>query len=232
MFGPPPFMGGLSFRFITSVTAASSQITIPASVQAGDLLVLLDAAYLQQSGTVDDVTPSGFTQATTDIIEISLDRERQSISFRIAEEGDAEATVTGLNSTAELKILAVFRPNRKFTTASAAGWQNSKSGEAQPTGQTLPASSGTAPIIALAGYFALQGQAEPVVIDPRTFSVNGSDVKDGEDTEEATATNVEMESYLAWRICNSSAQLQDITVGMEEEGVRHILQSGYIQCSL
>lgn len=199
--------------FLTSASVAdSTTITGPATIQAGDLLVISDVVYLK-SGTPTSVVPADFTAAQN----FTGVNGRLILSYKIATGAEASASITGMtmNGTTLFgsKIMFVFRGNTPITTASdASGGAEGTTGN--PAAQNVAASGGTPPLVILAAY-ATRG-----AIDPRTFSP----AKDGE--LQRTAIN-SVDHWLAYRIYETAPA--NTSIDMDDEGGNNILVSRYIQ---
>lgn len=198
-----------------SATSTAATITGPASIAAGDLLVLWDAAN-GSFGEPTSVVPTGFT-SIIDFSTVGTDL-RCIASYKIADGSEASATITGMDgAAADHKMLYVFRGNVAISSVSA----NDTASEiniGNPLAQTVNASGGTPPLIIFGGYLSLGS-----TIDPRTFTVGGSPSKDG---EISTGTD----AYLAYKIYNASPA--DTVVDMDDEGSTYnALASFYLACS-
>lgn len=199
-FGPPT-----SVSVQDTATSTAETITAPASIDSGDLLVLLD--FAEGSGsTPTTVLASGFSSLSN----TAFNKKKAILSYKIADGTEDGATLTGMNgATSNQKALFQFRPDNPISTVTpSAGDAEGTNGS--PASQSIPASGGSVPLVALAAY------STDGAVDPRTFSP----AKDGE----LNATTL---SYLAYKIYNSSPA--DITVNMDDEGGTNILQSIYLE---
>jgi hypothetical protein len=110
----PPAPTGMGLQFFTSesIVNGGGNITVPATVQAGDLLILLDRANDSPSGPAN-VIPSGFTQVATQMVA----PVRITVSFAIATPSDAGRVLTGLNgNNGSIKTVLVFRANQPIAS--------------------------------------------------------------------------------------------------------------------
>lgn len=208
----PPAAGGgglTTLSFQADATSTSDTITGPASIAAGDLLVLWDGAH-NLSGLPTSVVPTGFTS----IVSFNDgSNDRAIASYKIADGSEASATITGMNGNiSDDKMLYVFRGNQAISSVSALDIA-SESTAGNPTAQVVNASGGTPPLIVFGCYF-VPGAA----VDPRTFNP----AKDGEITSSTRA-------YLAYKIYNSSPA--DVTVDMDDELDTNMLASFYLSCT-
>lgn len=199
----PPPLTSVSFH-ASAVASGNTALTVPATVQAGDILCFKDAS---QSDFGAGVVPSGFTVLAQ---AGSGPQGRIILSFKIAIGTEASTTlVGGTVSSVSRRELLVFRGNavaNAVTAHSPAGEVNSGNVSAQ----VITAASGVVPLIVLAGYHS-NG-----TVDPRSFSP----AKDAE-------VNANTNSYFAYKIYNSSPA--DVTVDMDDEGLVNQLASGYLQ---
>lgn len=166
-------------RFVASATSTGADITIPSAARAGDFCLIADLA----SGTSPaSVTPSGFTQISTEITA-SFGNVKSILSRKTLVDGDAGAAVTGMNASLNSKIALVFRPRQgTWGSPTQTGGQGASGTISNQTiGTTTP------PYIAL-GFWA--GNVEPA----RGFSV----AHDGEVSLAGTAR------VLRWKIFNEA----------------------------
>lgn len=192
-----------------SALSTGATITGPASIQAGDLLILKDRP--SQTGSVPSTAvPSGFS------IISNIDNgttTRVILSYKIADGSEASATLTGMSSAnTSRKELLVFRANSPITAVNVQS-VNGEFTTGDPSPQTVTASGGELPLVVIGSYATASA-----IPDPRGMSPD----KDGE-------INSGNQSYTAWKIYNESPA--DVTVDMDDEGTTNILQSCYIECS-
>ncbi len=146
-----PDLGILSLHSATS-NFLSSTIDVPATVVAGDLLVLYDMGASNVVTAPTDVTPTGFTQiGTVTDTGGGVRGYRCNLSYKLAVGGEASSTLTGLNSSTEHKVLFVFRGSRVITAVSVSDYEGF-AGTGTPTAQVVAASAGTKPLVVIAGY--------------------------------------------------------------------------------
>lgn len=165
-----------SLAFHASATATGTgTLTVPATVQAGDILCL------KEKGSAVNAAPTDYTVLanTAGIV----------ISYKRATAADASATVPSGSSlvTATRRELLVFRgdvPANSITGHDPAA-DNQATGN--PAAQVVNASGGTPPLIVLASYNSTG------TVDPRSFTP----AKDAE-------VNADTTSYFAYKIYNSS----------------------------
>jgi hypothetical protein len=134
----------LSFSFVaSSFTSGSSTITIPATAQVGDIAVLFDTQAL---GSL--ATPSGWTQ-----IANTNSTFEDVLSYRLLTAGNPGSSVTGMSNTQYMnKIMLVFRPSTSISSVSITSLNNSGETSAQPTNQTVSATTPSIIIGAIGAY--------------------------------------------------------------------------------
>jgi hypothetical protein len=211
---------------ITQVLSATSNnsatITAPSGIQAGDLIVMLDAASADSSPPTA-VVPTGFTSIfnVTDAANYRI-----IASYKKADGTEGGASITGMvgsgftNTSA--KSILVFRGNAPATTITV-GDIGSQLTTGNPTAQTITASSGVAPLIVFGFYVAFLAGS---LVNPRTFTVSGSAAKDGEIQSLRDGSLNDADTWQAWKIYNTSPA--DVVVDMDDEG-DNFLGSCYIQ---
>ena len=136
---------------ISTVTSSSSTITVMSDVQSGDLLVLKDVGYNYSGGSITNVIPSGFNSIGTITETINDDTIRATLSYKIATGTESGTTITGINSTAESKILILFRGN-KIISSVTVGSLVSDADNNGPVSATITSSSGSTPLIIFASF--------------------------------------------------------------------------------
>jgi len=220
----PYAFGALTLSQLTTATSTSSSITVPASVQQGDLLVLADWADNDDGTTIPtDVVPSGWTGvaeegASSNVVDPYAARFR--LSAKIAGPSDASASVTGMNDDQELKIIVVFRPSRALASISPLGAVGVMSGESNPSGDDIAALGGSAPLVVI-GAFAALGSAGAPNLSSRSLSAS-----DGEQTAVIVAETAPR-MYLAWKIYNTAPANVSIDIG--DEGFLNTYAGAYIE---
>jgi hypothetical protein len=201
---------------VASATSTGTNITGPAGIQAGDLLVLVDRAI--GAGVPTAVVPSGFASVSD---SNNGSNTQQILSSKIADGSEASASLTGMTSSISqvAKVLLVFRGNVAIAAATAQD-VGAQSTTGNPTAQVVNASGGAAPLVVI-GAYGSQG-----AINPRSMSP----AKDGEVGEEGPTS---AKTWLAWKIYDTSPA--DVTVDMDDEDgggtSGNTLQSCYLACS-
>jgi hypothetical protein len=211
-----------TLSFQTSGTSAAtvggsgtSQLTAPAGINAGDLLVLHNKAEFT-SGTGSNNIPSGFTSigslGITGAVTIG-----ENVSYKIANGTESGSTLSGISASNIVyrMALGVFRGNIAVSSVSVASF-NSQLTSGAVTNQTVTSSGGTPPLIVFAAYGdAASGNS----ISPRGFSP----AADGEITADSDT------QYLDYKIYNSSPS--NHTISMDDEGVANMMISFYLSCT-
>lgn len=192
----------------TPATAFAASITCPAGVIAGDVIVLLQ--FFDDSGSLPaNAVPSGFTTIST--LTNSVTR-RCTLSYKKAVGGEASSSLTGITGTGNSQYaLYYFRPNTAPTTVTVVSNNSQYINTGAPTNQTIASSAHTPPLIAVAGWVGAAATT-------RTFTVGGSDAKDGETSELSNRL-----VYLAEKVYNSGPA--DITVGMNDTGANYLVSA-------
>lgn len=139
----------------------SADVTAPATVNAGDLLVLVDEAS-NQTGPVTDVIPTNFTGVGT----VANPFSRGRISYKIADGSEDSATITGMTALQIRKILIQYRDDLvPIVSLTVAGFVSTIV-DTNPAAQTIAASAGTPPVIGITSFYTLSG-----AVSPRTTSI-------------------------------------------------------------
>lgn len=193
---------------VSKSTSTGSTISVPAGVQAGDILVLSDMAV--SGSTPTKVVPSGFTE-----IADSDSQRRAILSWKLAAGSEGNTNLTGMNgSSSNRKLLLVFRPDGPVAGASHGGAVSNPATNNNPSAEIISASGGTPPLLVV-GCYTSSGN-----FSNRIFEVSGSDVKDGE--ENGPSNN----HWIAWRAYITNPQ--NVTIDMGDAGNSNCLQGGYI----
>lgn len=213
-------------KLVASATSTAETITVPANSQEGDTLILIDFGQHNSTG-LTKVIPTGFTEIAT--TENSPANSRRTVSScRLAPASYGSTVLTGQNAgTENRKILLVFRGGRRPTSLTPVAVDGAEAA-GNMAAQTITVSGGTAPLIAFASYAATPAVVGGTPdIDPRTFTISGSDAKDGE------VSNVDVDAalWVAFKSFYFGGTLSDITADMEDEGTANHLQTNYIELS-
>lgn len=175
----------------TAFTAAPASITVPATVQAGDLMVIYIRS-INNSGTPATPSLSGWTI----VGDVFLSNRRGTMYVKIASGADASSTITANTATAGHHIiLEVFRPDIAIASVSVV-LGGAQITDSAPSGQTVAAASQSAPLVIAAAY------ASNSSITTRGFSP----AKDGEYSSDSSS------NWLAYKIYNASPADESITM--------------------
>jgi hypothetical protein len=205
-----------SITQVLSAISATTTITAPSGIQAGDLIVLLDVSCGYSLPTA--VVPTGFTQIinindTTDVAAVA--------SYKIAVGTEGGTSITGMAGTTS-KVMYVFRGN-KAAAAATVGDVGNQWTSGNPTAQTITAASGTPPLV----VFGFYSSAQSGTVNPRTFTVGGVGAKDAELQSFADGAYLDCDTWIAYKIYNLAPA--DAVVDMDDEGDNNFLGSCYIQ---
>lgn len=220
-----------SLSLFTSANAPfdfnSSPLSIPATVQAGDLLYYM--SYAQNASTTPTLTtPTGWTLVHNRTPAGATPVQRVATFFKVADGSEAGASFTGgQNGDVNARQMAVIRGDVPIVTAVVGDidseFNNGALG-ASPSAQTISlVGSGVAlPVAALATYHASGA------VNPRGFTVSGVDAKDFEFSNTNSGVTFE---YIAGKFYNAGATLTNPVVDMNDNGIDMFLTSCYIACS-
>lgn len=205
--------GVATISFIASTTSTAATITAPATINAGDLLILFDNND-QLSSTPPSVVPTGFTQITVYTGDDGTVFYKGLISYKIANGTEDSSTITGLASlfSGVRKCLLQFRGNIAITSITPVSIDASFT-EGDPASRVVPSASGVVPLIVFAEYFC---NSSSISAATRTFSP----AADGE----VNSSNFQ---YIKYKIYNSSPA--DITADLGDNGGGNALSSFYLR---
>jgi len=197
----------ITLSFITSVISTAATIVLPDNVQEGDLLVLAQKSNGTPVGS--DVTPTGWTDVGATVSLLQGTTQRVSHKYKIAEGGDAGATVTGMSGTNDYKDFFLFRPTKGITTVTPASLDGFI-GTTDPAAQVVTSSSGTVALAVFASYMSSTSSHSGISFSP---------------TEDGSVANGDLDFY--FKIYNSSPA--DVTVDLGLGGVVMALASFYLE---
>jgi hypothetical protein len=212
------FIGGkIKIKLLTTATSAAQTITGPASIRAGDILLLNDIAVNTGGTAPSSAIPSGFDLVGSVVL---TNITRNNFSWKLADGSEARASLTGMNGNSRnAKLLAVLRPTRAATAITEQSPATNTVPADNPSAQIVPASGGTPPLVVVGAYGV---SANPPALDPRTFSISSVDVKDWEASFVSTFEAL----YIAGKFYLESPA--DVTVDMDDEG-NNFLQSAFLE---
>lgn len=187
-----------------TVATGSSSLTIPATTQSGDILVLFSKA-INTTGEPTTVVPAGFTQVSLGYNDV----RKHIISYKIATGSDANSSVTAMTGTSSSGCcLFVVRPTGGATSAEIYGVQQEQT-DGDPSAQTITLSGQTEPVLVIVAY----GQQTAT-------SVSATPALDG-------FTSILTSNRLSYKIYNSGHS--NITVDEGDGGVSNYLASFYMK---
>jgi hypothetical protein len=216
---PPPFFFGgaaapTTLTFVGSTTSSSASISLHGSAVAGDLAVLIDAAWgntapaevnpWSQSFIVSGGSGSSFSKAI--------------INHRVLTAGDITAgSATGMNDDRDVKILLIFTPDNPITTVTPASWDGEITA-VNPSITDPTASSGAVPLVVIGmGVDGDTATAPAWVNEIPTFDAT------------ITATGSSIGMSVGYKIYNSSPADHNIDIG--DVGAVNMLAGGYLSVS-
>lgn len=204
--------GFTGFTYRTQVISNASSVTLPATVENGDLGILID--FAAGSPVPTEVTPTGWTNIKS-VLGGYASAHRGMISYKILTAAEASTSVTGMNGNLENgKSLLVFA-SPGLTAVTPSSTVNLTMITGNPGSQTvLAGTSGTAPLVVIgicAEYTSL-----------RAFST-ASPAFDAEVTNNVDTYYIRV----GYKIYNTSPA--DHTVDMNDHGNNNFLGSFYLE---
>lgn len=204
----------------SNTNGTSTSVTLPASIQENDIIVVFCETGTSNSATAPtQTTPTGYTLIDSAVASNTpqADAGRSNLYHKIAVSSDAGATLTITHGTSNFRatIVAVFRaspqsyPIINIRSINSYGVTTTTTQAANPPNQTVTSSSGVAPLIVFGAYSNYA---------TRTFTPT----QDGD----ITSTNTRS---LRYKIYNSSPV--DVTVGSTTTGTVVTMQSFYMEIS-
>jgi hypothetical protein len=204
------------FGSSTSTGGSPAILTLPASIIAGDL-ILYGNWSRDNTFATSLVAPTGAGGGWTLIVDETAGPPnpapecRANAWAKIATGVEGGANPGGTNGGVENNRWSlVFRPNRPIISAVAAS-VHSQQTDSAPSSQTIAASAGAPPLVAVAGY------RSSAAVSARNFSP----AADAEITPSTIA-------YVKYKIFNGAPA--DVTASMNDDGNRNTPWSFYIAC--
>lgn len=200
-----------ALAFHDDAYSTTNEITVPAGLQAGDMMVLYDLGFDGDTsgGPSTLETPLGFTNWINDASAFT----RIAVSYGIAT--GSETTLIGMDGDFVMKILAVFRPDAPITTITASA-PTVEVTNGDPGAQSITATAGTLPLVALGFY----GRGVSGGLNTPTFSPSEDAI--------LTGTGV-LSQQLRYLLQNAS--LSDVTINLGDAGSANMLAGGYLWAS-
>lgn len=208
----PGFRGRAPLTLSLFGTAVASgtpgSLTLPASIIAGDLIVMVNSGR-NNVGAAGDGTPTGFT----DIFNVvTLNNCRVKGWYKIAAGTEGGTNPGGLNGGVENDRMAwVFRGSRAIQSVSIQSLNTEQTDNA-PSGQTITSSGGAPPLVSIASY------RSSAAVTTRGFSPAA-------DSEITPSGN---RLYGKHKIYNGAPA--NISVTQSDDGISNTLCSFYAQC--
>jgi hypothetical protein len=186
----------LTLSFFASATATSgATITAPASINAGDLIVLIDWGGMASGSPPTAVTPSGFTK-DHDSVNSALNNDcRLIISRKIAAGTEGGTSITGMSADSNIrKIMMVFRGSSAIATATPSSFFDSGFTNGDPSAQTVTASGGTPPLVAIGATMCRDTANPTITMTPNDGTVSaGTRLRAGYKIYNASPANVSVD---------------------------------------
>jgi hypothetical protein len=133
--------GLTTLSLFASATSLTHEVTVPAGVQAGDLIIIMKNGF--GLGTPSAATPSGFTN----IFNVTSSTSRFTAWYKIAVGTEASTVLTLDNGNVSDRIcLGVFRGNKAIVAVSPQDIE-AVVPTTDPAAQVITASGGIAPVI-------------------------------------------------------------------------------------
>ena len=138
---------------ISVTTSTTTSITVPATVQAGDLLIYSSTARNTTTAIPTTPTMTGWSNTVNVALGTTLGI-RQVVYYKVAVAGDASSTITNMSGTgATGTVLMVYRPDKAITSVSTNWGTGGQATDSAVTNQTLTMSGTyTGPFISIANY--------------------------------------------------------------------------------
>ena len=197
-----------TLSFFASSTSEIATITLPANIEAGDIIVLFDAG--NEAGIPTSVVPTGFTSIFDVGTEIGVIDARRIASYKIAVGTEGGTNITGMNSGEMEKVALVFRGNIPVTSVNVADIATEAT-SGNPAAQVINASGGAVPLVLVGCVNSLTNLGASDSFSPAADAV----VSTGADTN------------VYYKVYNSSPA--DHTLDMGDPGTGNFLGSFYME---
>lgn len=150
LLNPYAFAAALGLSFITSATSSTASIDVPATAQAGDLVVIMFAAFNTPNTAPSAALTSGWTSDAAASGTDGTNGWAACIVHKVIVSGDVSAAITGYGSVTTRRNLAlVFRPTVAIVSVTAVSPNQQAATTSAPTTQTVAMSGQAAPVLAL-----------------------------------------------------------------------------------
>ena len=218
--------GSLTLEFLdeldysTSNTSTSSlTITHPVTVQAGDLMILFEGTWDNDSDYINAV-PTNFTEIYKNAyLYVTSTYMAIAISARILPNTNDITTPTPVGTTVDGHHYNAlyFRPSKSITSITPSGTINNQNTTSNPTSQTVSASGGTVPLIVF-GLIQTTSSLAAFSTENPAF--------DNEYTSSGVTTSGSAYARVGYKLYNSSPQ--DHSIDMNDLGTQR-LTSFYLE---
>ena len=208
-----PVAGALTLTFLDFTESDAASVTLLSTIQAGDLLVLVQKAS-KSTTAPPHVVPPGWTSVGSFGFNATTFATRLGAVFKIAVSADASKTITGMNgSSSNAKVALVFRPSTPLTTAAKFG-NSFEVTNGNPSDKVIASGGGTPPLVVF-GAFGELNNTNPA---SRAMSVT----EDGE-VDSSSSDDV----FCKYKIYNTAPA--NITMSMDDEGAKNALGGWWIE---
>jgi hypothetical protein len=209
--GSPP----TTLTFVGSTTSSTSSISLHGSAAAGDLAILIDAAW----GDTEPAEVNPWTQSFLEYTAIGASsRGKFIINHRVLTAGDITAgSATGMNDDRDVKIMLIFHPDNPITTVTPASWDGHVTSNA-PSVATIASGSGAVPLVVIG-----------MAVDGDTATAPAFSVASPAFDAQVTATGDVCGMRVGYKVYNSSPANHD--VDMADAGAVNMLGGGYLSVS-
>jgi hypothetical protein len=199
----------------SGTNSAAGTITAPATVVAGDILVLFQVSEVIGATPPTAVVPSGFTSWADQTYSAGGSAGRAILCYKLADGTESGATLTGMDDQFDRKVMFCFEAAAGSLFASTPTLTDTNTGN--PASQNVDCSGALNPVLVIGAYNSGTN------VSPRTMSA----AKDGERSSLGATSGTTGLTWLAYKIYNSSPV--DVSVDMDDEGTAHFLFSGYLE---
>ena len=201
-----------SLTYIASTTSNNSAtINCPASINAGDLLILIQRGDNDNppGGAPADVTPSGWTDVPTTLTDTE---NRHSVKYKIALGTEDSSSITGVDGGLyDNKVMLQYRADIPIVSATFSALDR-QSVDGNPGARTQDASLGTGIVLGITNFSTLDNGG---TVDPRTTSITP-------DHEISSDTSFYVHDYI------QASPAANYTWDMADEGDKNALLGFYV----
>lgn len=216
-------MGGLSglgaltsLSLFGSASSSLSTITMPASVIAGDVAVLLDFSSNSSASAPTNVVPSGWTQigSGNDYFIDDAVGARVTMSYKILAGTEGGTSITGMAGTYPKKVMFVFRGNRAVAAVTAGSFTSTIS-LTNPSSITVGTTTASLCPLVVMGLGGCNNSTAAFTTESPAF--------------DATVSPADADAIAGYKIYNSSPAMH--TIDIADLGAINGLVGAYISCT-